>query len=139
VGLSQHNDVRAADGNGGLEQSRLPMLWGAEQDAELHDYYRRLMQLRRAHPALWRATRTTLLADDARGLYIYQCDDRMQLAVVALNVSDEPQTVELPGLPARRLVLGSEASVAWDGARVNLPSWAGAILLATAGQATRGG
>jgi glycosidase len=127
AGLSQRNDVRAAGEHGGLEQSRLPMLWGAEQDAALLEYYRQLIRLRRERSALWRATRTTLLADDARGSYVYQCDTGTQRAVVVLNVSDEAQAIGLD-LPGGQLALGSEPHVAWDGARLALPPWSGAIL-----------
>jgi len=43
VGLSQREDTQT----GGLDVSRLPMLWGDEQDTDLLDFYRDLIHTRR--------------------------------------------------------------------------------------------
>jgi cyclomaltodextrinase / maltogenic alpha-amylase / neopullulanase len=43
VGLSQ----RAGETSGGLEESRLPMLWGDDQDSELLAFYKELIKSRR--------------------------------------------------------------------------------------------
>jgi cyclomaltodextrinase len=62
VGLSQVRDVRQ-DGRGLPEESRLPMLWGKDQDQDLLAFYRKLIGLRRDMPALRRGNRRTLVAD----------------------------------------------------------------------------
>ena len=92
VGLSQVRDVRYADGSGHPEESRLPMLWGDAQNSDLLDLYRKLGALRQATPATWRSHRTTLLADDATGLYVYRCNDTL----VVLNNSALSQQFDLP-------------------------------------------
>ncbi|GAB4423067.1 MAG: alpha-amylase family glycosyl hydrolase [Chloroflexi bacterium OHK40] len=129
VGLSQRNDVRAPGDRGGLEQSRLPMLWGSAQDAALWDFYRRLIGLRRERPALWRGERETLIADDARALLAYRCVAGADLAVVALNVGDAPHSLDPLAADGCRLSLASDPAVTWDGTTLRLPPWGGAILI----------
>jgi glycosidase len=131
VGLSQRRDVRYADGSGHPEEARLPMPWGDGQDGELLAFFRALVALRRAVPGLWRGERATLLADDGRGLYVYRCRSGGRAAVVALNVGQAPQTVELAGV--LELALASDRAVALRGGRLELPALAGAALWALAG------
>lgn len=45
VGLSQENSARHG---GGLEESRMPMLWGDEQDKELLEYFKNIIQKRKS-------------------------------------------------------------------------------------------
>lgn len=59
VGLGQERDVRDASD----AEARRPMPWGDEQDAELSDFYRRLVRLRREHEELRTAQRVTVRAD----------------------------------------------------------------------------
>src|SRR5206468_273274 len=59
VGLSQEEDSRRA-GLGGDKWARLPMLWGDDQDAELFELYRSLVELRRS---LGDSPRRTVHAD----------------------------------------------------------------------------
>jgi cyclomaltodextrinase / maltogenic alpha-amylase / neopullulanase len=54
VGLSQRDSIK----NAGDRHARLPMLWGAEQDAELLAFYREVAALRRVLPAVPRETVT---------------------------------------------------------------------------------
>jgi glycosidase len=128
VGLSQENDVRAPGDRGGLEQSRLPMRWGEAQDHTLRGFYQQLIGLRRAQPTLWRGQRTTLLADDVRGIYAYHCAADGNAALVVLNVGDQAQVVELPAGETLQLALASAEAVAWDATKLHLPAWSGAIL-----------
>jgi cyclomaltodextrinase / maltogenic alpha-amylase / neopullulanase len=44
VGLNQNS---GKDDGQGLEASRLPMLWGADQDSDLLDFYKQLIQSRK--------------------------------------------------------------------------------------------
>jgi cyclomaltodextrinase / maltogenic alpha-amylase / neopullulanase len=128
VGLSQHDDVRAPGDRGGLEQSRLPMPWGAGQHQALYRYYQQLIALRRAQPALWRGERITLLVDDMRGLYGYRCRAEATQAIVMLNVSEQTQILPLAAGQASQLALATSVDITWDGATLQLPPWGGAIL-----------
>jgi glycosidase len=60
---------------------------------DLYAWYRRLIQLRRGSPALSHGDYTTLLADDARGVFVFARRGGHETAVVALNSSDTPHTV----------------------------------------------
>jgi glycosidase len=128
VGLSQARDVRYADGSGHPEESRLPMLWGAAQDQDLLDFYRRLVAARRASPRLWRGRRSTLAADDRTGVYVYSCADGEREAIVALNHGGDPQRVRLPG-SAYTLAVATDDAVAFDADMLALPPRGGALLL----------
>ena len=73
-------------------------------DADLLDFTRRALALRRAHPDLF-----------ARGTLVWQPTDAVlqftrraegQAAVVAVNVSDEPQTVAVPARASLALSVG---------------------------------
>jgi glycosidase len=127
VGRSQVRDVRSPDGSGPPEESRLPMLWGDAQDAELLGFYRRLIALRRRTPWLWRGMRETLLTDDDAGLYAYRCAEGSDQAIVVLNTSADPRTYRSEGAgPA--LAFATDDGVAFDGERLSLPAYAGAVL-----------
>jgi glycosidase len=96
VGLSQQRDVRQ-DGFGRPHESRLPMPWGAEQNAGLHDYYRRLIALRDAHPALRRGAREQLYVD--ANAYVFARFERNaggDVVTTALNLTGGPLEVRLP-------------------------------------------
>jgi glycosidase len=90
TGLSQQKSI--ADGLG-FDEVRLPMRWGAEQDAGLVEYFRKLIHLRRQHPAILSGERRTLLLDPARGLYAYAPAAGL---VVAFNLSAKRHTLAIP-------------------------------------------
>ena len=95
VGIRQQADVRTA-GMGGDAQARGPMLWGADQDADLLAYYRRLIQIRRGHPAVWEGERTRLTLDDATGAYAYAHTAPGRAGLVTLlNLSTVPQLLRV--------------------------------------------
>jgi cyclomaltodextrinase len=129
VGLSQDRDVRYADGSGHPEESRLPMRWGDAQDRDLLAFYRDLVALRRRMPSLWRSTRTTLVTDDATGIYAYACRDADRAAVVVLNTGATSQRVDVAAAKGLEIGLATDGSVDVDGERVALGPYAGAILL----------
>lgn len=62
---------------------------------DLHATYRRLIHLRRDHPALSLGDFETLCTDDARGIYAYRRSHAGRSVVVALNNSAEVQSLEL--------------------------------------------
>lgn len=66
-------------------------------NGELHDYVRRCIALRRAHPVLRIGDHVSLLATNGIYAFLRQLGD--QAALVVLNTSIEPQVVDL-GLPS---------------------------------------
>lgn len=128
VGLSQQRDVRYSDGSGHPEESRLPMLWGEAQDRDLLDFYRQLIRLRRSTPGLWQAERTTLLADDSAGLYLYSYGDGAHEMIVALNNSADAQRTQLASAQDRQLLLATDAAAVLGGGTLALPAFGGAVI-----------
>ncbi len=93
VGLSQQRDVR--QGSHGIpEESRLPMLWDEQQNQNLLQFYRQLIQFRNEHPALTRGT--IKAAPTSPELLFYSRGEQDELLVV-LNLSGQTQTTSLPG------------------------------------------
>jgi len=97
AGLSQNRDIVAPSGRHEMEQSRLPMLWGDEQDADLVDYYRWLIHFRRQHPVLWRGDRKTVHLDEDDGTYAYIRGDDQEAIIAAFNLSDGERHFEIAG------------------------------------------
>ncbi|EFO80761.1 alpha amylase catalytic region [Oscillochloris trichoides DG-6] len=128
VGLSQHQDVRHADGSGHPEESRLPMLWGKAQDQDLLVFYQHLGHLRQTTATLWRGERHAVYLDDVAGHYAYQCRNGEQIGLVVLN--NGPQAGRVP-LPAGQweIAIMSDTVTLEDGAAW-LPGYSGAILMA---------
>jgi glycosidase len=90
VALSQRDDTRQS----GMEASRLPMLWGEEQDQELFRFYQRLIRLRRGQ---WRCgwDPDVRLVDPATGRYAYKRQGAGEMILVLFNVSGERRDFEL--------------------------------------------
>lgn len=126
VGLSQQLDVRHMDGSGHPEESRLPMLWGDAQDADLLAFYRRLGALRRATARVWRGARRPVYLDDERGRYAYACAADGRELLVALNNGPEDGCLALPPGQWQVAVATLEATIEGDGLR--LPAYGGAAL-----------
>lgn len=95
VGLSQQRDVRQGS-LGILEESRLPMPWGDEQDGDLLSFYQRLIQLRNRSVALRRGDRTPLIAEAATGRLGYLRTAGDEQIAALFNVADKPQAFALP-------------------------------------------
>jgi glycosidase len=93
VGLSQLKAV------GRLEEARLPMPWGEDQDGSLLTFYKDLIRLRRRTPEAWSVERETLIVDDDAGVYAYACDPYM----VLFNNSPRKTTIDV-----RRLAQSDE-------------------------------
>jgi len=91
---------------GGTPDNRRPMRWELNsEECALLDYVKRLIALRKASLALRRGEWRTLLIDDSRDLYAFarflpSPAEAHHLALVLLNNSDYPQTVNL-SLPWR--------------------------------------
>jgi glycosidase len=129
VGVSQERDVRYADGSGHPEESRLPMAWGDDQDAELLAYYRDLIGLRRSMGARWRGERTTLITDDESGVYAFACGDGRGAALVVLNLRGEAVRTAPPGAGGRRLAIATDSTARLRDGAIELGPYAGAILV----------
>ena len=96
VGLSQWHDLEYSDGSRRMEESRTPMPWGDEQDSDRLAFYRRLIALRCANPAIWRGRRTPI-ARHRSGLYVVRVDAGAEDgAVVVLNRGDQAAEMRLP-------------------------------------------
>ena len=65
-------------------------------DHELHDYYRRIIALRKDSPALRRGDYQTLLTDDARRLLAFARETTGDTAIVVFNADTLMHTVDLP-------------------------------------------
>ncbi len=124
VGLSQERDVR--QGSRGLpEESRLPMLWGKDQDRGLAEFYRLLIALRVAEPALRRGKWRLWAAGAGSLVYTRSLeDDRL---VTAVNLSGLPLSIAIPpGVTTLLFASGSPVKV--EDGKVELPALSGAIL-----------
>jgi cyclomaltodextrinase len=90
----------------GIPDNRRPMRWElSHEERELLNYVKQLIALRKANPALRRGEWRTLLIDDSCNLYAFARVlpsplETPPLALVLLNNSDYPQTVDL-SLPWR--------------------------------------
>ena len=106
VGVSQIRD-RTDPASDGMAEVRRPMLWGDDQDKDLLAYYQWLVHFRRQHPVLGNGRRHTLHVDAAAGTYVYARLDETEVVLVALNLSDENQTVtvSIPGTDSHRQFL----------------------------------
>jgi cyclomaltodextrinase / maltogenic alpha-amylase / neopullulanase len=99
-------------------------------DEEQFAFYQALGQARTQQPALRRGTVETLLADDARRLFVFARATEENRVLAAFNGSDREQTVELPEGAASRDLLSARRYKPRDGkTSVTLPPLS-AVLLA---------
>ncbi|NTU65369.1 MAG: alpha-amylase, partial [Chloroflexi bacterium] len=115
VGLSQRQAV------GRLEEARLPMLWGDQQDHALLKFYRALIALRRQTTEVWSQSRETVLIDDARKVYAYRCG----AYTVYLNNSAAAATI---ACQSTGLVLTTDAAATLISSELQLPPFGGAVI-----------
>ncbi len=97
VGLSQPDDAQKENA-----YARAPMLWGEQQDQELLAYYRQLIALRHAHPALRGKNLLTLpvvALDVAPGVQeqvgTYLRWQGQDVVLVAVNNAQEPVKLQI--------------------------------------------
>ncbi|MBW3636058.1 MAG: alpha-glucosidase C-terminal domain-containing protein [Armatimonadetes bacterium] len=117
--------------------NRRGMAWGkATPDNPMLRFYKRLIQIRNGSRALQSGDPAILLADDAKKTFAYSRTLGQEMAVVAINRSDAPQTVEIAMPRSQRFVdalsgkafqVGSDAKL-----RVQLAPLSPAILLQNA-------
>lgn len=99
-------------------------------DADLLATYRRLIHLRRSHPALSLGDFETVVIDDARGVYAFRRSHAGETLVVALNNGGQTQRVELALPGAARDLLNAERAVVTQGGAivVDLQPYWGVVL-----------
>ncbi len=126
AGVTQERQIHQND-FGIFEEARLPMKWGAEQDSDLRETFRRLIQLRRAHPLLLDSPRRLLHLDDQT--FAYARESAAGCVAAVFNLSTEPRRVFLPGLSLMRDALNAcLVTQEKDGLVVELPARTGAFL-----------
>lgn len=95
---------------------------------DLLDHYRKLIAIRRAHPALLRGDYRTLLADDARDIFAFERNGDGDHVIVAFNNSDAPLAPTLPlrpGATYRDELTGATIEAPSGTASVTIPpKWA---------------
>lgn len=92
VGLSQRKGIRDRKrGFGKLEEARLPMLWGDEQDQRLFRYYQQLIQFRRHSGSL--CHRNIYIQMATPDLLVFRRPAMDREFLVCLNVSDRSQSL----------------------------------------------
>jgi glycosidase len=128
VGHTQLRDVR--QNNWAIhEETRLPMIWDETQDAELFEFYRRLIEVRKRAAALRLGTRQTVYAQDK--VLAYRRSAASGSLVTVLNLSDAQSDVTLD-LLERNLVLATsldcQVTADYQKVRVSLPPYGGVLL-----------
>lgn len=132
VGVTQERSIHQND-FGIFEEARQPMKWGAAQNADLREYFRRLIGLRREWPVLRTGARRTVHLDAAGGAYAYLREGADGRALTVVNTSAEPRavTVAVTGLAADALN-NCVVRAFPDHVVIELPPQTGALLLAPA-------
>lgn len=81
---------------------RRTMVWDTTKwNTGLRAWFKRLIKIRNENPVLRRGSFRPILADDARKLYAFEREFEMTKAVVIINMSDGPQTVDTENSPLR--------------------------------------
>lgn len=91
------------------EEARHPMLWGDSQDKALLAEFRRLIALRRSHPALVYGAVETLTLDDDHGLWLARRAHAGDEVLIAVNSSLRNGRLALP--PGQWVDLHGQAAV----------------------------
>jgi glycosidase len=128
VGLSQHNDVMQ-NGFAIHEETRLPMLWGEDQNRDLFEFYKSLVQVRKDQAALTHGTRETIFVNDE--VIAYRRVHENESVVCVMNVSESAVEMEMD-IRESDLLLGtsSECRIQVEGGqkRIFLPALGGMIV-----------
>jgi len=128
VGLSQPRDMMQ-NGRAIHEEGRMPMLWGTDQNRNLFEFYRALIDLRKREPALTEGSRETIFADDHVLAYRRQHTGKSLLCVMnisghAVEVVFEASesSIQMSTSPECRVEAGGERK------RFHLPAFGGIIV-----------
>jgi glycosidase len=75
------------------EETRMPMLWGDDQDKDLFEFYRQLIQIRKSESALVHGKRETVFATEE--VLAYRRMDDKQSVLSVMNISEKAMEFEL--------------------------------------------
>jgi len=92
VGLSQPRDVMQ-NGRAIHEETRMPMLWGNEQDKGLLAFYRQLIQIRKSEFVLAHGRRETVFATEE--VLAYRRVNKNESILCVMNISEKTMEFEL--------------------------------------------
>lgn len=130
AGVSQERPTHIGE-RGFFEEARQPMLWDDDADQELIAFFRRLVALRKAYPALRRGVRKVVHLDAAAGTYAYLRQLESEKLVAAFNLSEDPQTLQLD-LPtvtqASNLLNDQQVQIRHGTLHISLEPISGALL-----------
>lgn len=74
-----------------------------EVNKDLQAHYKKLVEIRRSNPALQLGSIKTLIADDAKDVYVFEREYMGRRLIVALNNSSKAQTVSVAGVSGRQM------------------------------------
>jgi cyclomaltodextrinase / maltogenic alpha-amylase / neopullulanase len=92
VGLSQPADVMQ-HGRAIHEEARMPMLWGDDQNRDLFEFYRKLIQVRKSESALMHGGRENVFASEE--ILVCRRADGNGSLLCAMNISEKAMEFEL--------------------------------------------
>ncbi len=112
-----------------LEEARLPMPWGSDQDQELLSFYRELVHARKNAINAWYAERKTHMVDDNAHLYAFSCADFL----VVINNSSKERWMGSPAFHSAHMVVKSDECISLTPSTLTLTlePYSGAILRLT--------
>lgn len=122
VGLSQWHDLEYPDGSRRMEESRTPMLWGEQQNADLLSFYRSLIFWRRRHGI--HAIKPVLMDANDSGMLIF----RLNVWFVVINRSEADIAVDFRKHGEVWLALATALDVQLHGSALQLSPMSGAVL-----------
>lgn len=129
VGLSQNRGVeRPGQTLSFMEESRLPMLWGKDQNTDLHAFYTNLIHLRNQTPCLRTGGLEIVFASNEMLAFKRTCEADQMLVV--MNLSEKAQEISLPGewqTPLLTTNPGFEFSLQKGKAHFKLPGQTGLL------------
>jgi glycosidase len=67
-----------------------------EINTDLYIFYKKIIAIRNAHPALQHGTFTTVLVDDDADVFIFKRETSEEAIYVVLNNAETPQEIKLP-------------------------------------------
>jgi glycosidase len=107
------------------------MKWDAEADINLIEFFRLLAHLRAAHPVLWTGKRRFATLDEKHKTYAYTYENETEKVLVAVNLSQELCTIQVPGNrleSAHDHLFGSEQETVEGELKIMLNACSGAFI-----------
>jgi glycosidase len=98
-------------------------------DRELFDYYKGLIAMRKASPALRAGAYRTLLADDGRRLFAFTRESEGDTAIAVFNADELMNTVELPAAEGEweDMLTGDRVTVMDSALHITIPPVSGTV------------